>query len=416
MPTPVRLGQLSHVTPIDEVSLQIVHTCRFEGAIWFYKQPPAEVVETRARTIRILNEALCGTIVSFLNERSESTFLTPEYRLVIDDKGHPLGVISQMIPYTNFMNRGTGCKNLEQALLLGGLAEISTIRFILEDPDGNNNAGYDDEDKPTTLSSIDYGLANFSYLLANKALSETEARRLPERGAEVFDIGEENLLSCLVQSMGDDIEFLTHHAFFKSEKSLADIDAKNRPLIENFFEKIYGIKAIIAREFRTMDFKSQIFSRLGVEGLEPSQMIICHEILNALIERAEALTATIMKLSRYSPDELTRLVTRGTPEPRLSPCILEASPRLSACGIDPRQAIIDAVNRTIKSRADIEQLRQQHAGRVTMADGGGAGGYSSVLEPTVPTSPGFFGRSRAGSAPLDAFKLPPPMSASPSRF
>ena len=402
MPNIVHIKDITAITPLTDPTTQILSTCHFEGHVWFFKQPPALLTDPEARSLRNLNEAICGATVSLLCERTPGCFLTPTHRLVVNEDGHTIGLLSQRIPYENFMDRRTDKKGLQQVLTLKGLAEISTIRFCLGDPDGNNNAGYGDE---TRLSSIDYGLANFSYLFGQEALIEMEKERLPrDRGTSVFDISVKNILAFMLQPRGDDVEFLTHHAFYSVEKELAELTKTNGDLVKAFFANAYKMLNLISLQLTDTEFKTNIFARLGIPELKPSEIRVCEEIIRVIIERAYLLKTTLRTISGYSPSEFVRLVAEGVPDERFSPLMLEASPRY-------RQKIsIEEICGIIQARAEQDYRKARSTG-ITRADGGGADGYSGVLFPRI-TSP-YPQRSRGYSMAADEGVVSPPPMYSP---
>ncbi len=399
MPKPVRYTEITDFTPYDAGTTQVLNTCRFEGLDWFFKQPPALIVDARARMLRILNEAICGAIVFSLSERARYSFLTPVHRLVINDLGSPVGLLSQKISYQTFMDRGTGKSGLELVLGMSGLAEISTARFCIGDPDGNNNAGYGESSR---LSSIDYGLANYPYLFAQDALTEIEKRRLPlDRGLGTFNITVDNVLSFILQPVGDDVEFMAHHVFPRFELFLAEFCETNKELVEGFFSKVYKMLNVVSMEITADGFKEGVFETLGLTGLNDKDRIICHNIIDVLVDRAHHLKETLRTISGYSPIAFTRHLDESVSEKRLSPVMRSVFP---AC---KREILVDVINEIMLSRAETERS----VGRITPANGGGAQGYRDVLFPIIPKSP--LRTSRAGSID-DYLNISP--EGSPSRW
>ena len=406
MPKIIRYSDISDLNPFDACSTQMLSTCHYEGSEWFFKQPPARLADPQAKTLRILNEAICGSIVLLLCEYTHHRFLTPEHRLVINTEGDTIGLLSQKIPYENFMDRRTDKAGLERVLTMKGLAEISTIRFCIGDPDGNNNAGYGDE---TRLSSIDYGLANFSYLFAQEALIDMEKERLPrDRGPGVFDISVSSILSFMLQPI-DDAEFLTHHAFYRFVKDLAEFSKTNATIVKEFFANAYKMLNIFSLQLTHPEFKNNIFTKLSIHTLKPSEIRISEEIIRVIIERAHLLRTTLRTISGYSPSEVERLVTEDVPDDRLSPFMLEASPRYK------HKMTIEEINAIIQERAQKHFRSAQSIGK-SKAEGFGEDGYRGVLFPRV-TSPRMTSplRSRTYSSVDDGFVSPPPM-VSPGHF
>lgn len=406
MPELVRYSAITDFTDFDAGSTQVLSTCHFNGLEWFFKQPPALLIDAKARTLRILNEAICGAIVLFLSERSHNPFLTPVHRLVVDGSGSPIGVLSQKITYETFMDRGTDKGGLKSALAMKGLAEISTVRFCIGDPDGNNNAGYGEKGGP--LSSIDYGLANFSYLLAQNALTESEKTRLPIRGPVVFNITIDNVLSFILEPVGDDVEFLAHHAFPMFERYLAEFCETNRDIVEGFFSNVYKMLNIVSVALTAEDFKIRMFATLGLDGLKEENRGLCQDIIGVLVERAHHLKETLRTLSSYSPSDFERLAAKSPSDGRFSPAILSA---LSASPVYKRLTLIDQVNEMMRVRAEAERFSSIRTGGITPANGGGEDGYKGVLFP-APTSPRrrTLRVDRAGSfdEPLESFSLGSP--------
>ena len=404
MPELVHYSAITDLTPFNAGTTQVLSTCRFNGLEWFFKQPPTLLIDAKARTLRILNEAICGAIVLFLNERSHNPFLTPVHRLVVDGSGSPIGVLSQKITYETFMDRGTDKGGLKSALAMKGLAEISTVRFCIGDPDGNNNAGYGEKGGP--LSSIDYGLANFSYLFAQNALTESEKTRLPIRGPSIFDITIDNVLSFILEPVGDDVEFLAHHAFPMFERYLAEFCETNRGIVEGFFSNVYKMLNIVSVALTAGGFKNRIFATLGLDGLSEDDSVLCQNIIGVLIERAHHLRLTLRTLSSYSPNDFEKLAAKSPSDERFSPAILSASP------VYKRLTLIDQVNEMMRVRAEAERFSSIRTGRITPANGGGEDGYKGVLFPT-PTSPRrrTLRVDRAGSfdEPLESFSLGSPL-------
>ena len=402
MPKPVRYSEIADFTPFDAGTTQILSTCRFNSLEWFFKEPPPLLIDTKARRLRILNEAICGAIVLFLSERSRNPFITPVHLLVVDDTASPIGVLSQKITYETFMDRRTDKKGLESVLAMKGLAEISTIRFCLGDPDGNNNAGYGEKGGP--LSSIDYGLANFSHLFSQNALTECEKTRLPMRGPVVFNITVENVLSFILQPVGDDVEFLAHHAFPMFESYLAEFCETNRDIVESFFSNVYKMLNIVSTTLTAEGFKDRIFATLGLDDLNEHDRILCQDIIGVLVERAHHLKTTLRTLSRFSPSDFERLAVESPTDGRFSPVILSAS------SLYHRITVIEQINQMMSSRAEAERCSSIRSGRITPANGGGAEGYQGVLFP-APTSPKRILRASPAESfdgRLDSFSLSSP--------
>ncbi len=369
MPNPINCQELKGFKKHTEESTQNVQYGLYKNTAYYYKTLLLPNLTPDKIRLRILNEAACGKIAELLS-KSLDKFITPIHALVINDDGHAVGLLSQKIEYDHFENRGTDKNNLKKVLALSGLAQISTIRYFLCDPDGPFNVGYSDQEK---LSSIDYGLANFNYLLAKNTLTESEAERV---AGDVFNITEENVFSGLLEPVTD-IEYLVHHIFSSFKENLVGFCDSHEELVLNFFKGAYHTFLVIVNTFRQSNFSQFLYDELGINELCEEDQVMFKEIIESLMQRANQLKIILDNMRRLSPVMFEQQLAQQV-DGRLSPVMLKASPQYKSA----KQ--FQSINDALFQRAEEEEQKTNN-GCLSPANGGKSRGdktgYVTVLRP-----------------------------------
>jgi len=246
-------------------------------------------VSENTRTIRLLNEAIIGMAVELVNNKLGNRFLTPAYKLVIDDNKKITRLFTKTVSYSAFGDKVTNKDKLMQAIMLG-LGHITAIRALLEDPDASGNVGFSNDNKQ--LTTIDYGLANFLYLSSKNALLPAERDRItPARAGEIFSVNKENFISGPVRmQQEDDVGFFAHCGFSDFEEDIVKIQEENPALVADFLEQIYDTSLSVIDILTQADFKKLICAKLGTDFLSVEDQKIADEIIDTLILKGQNLS------------------------------------------------------------------------------------------------------------------------------
>lgn len=276
---------------------------------------------------RYLSEALCATMARETDP--EAKVIIPLHELVVENinteseeltvselntaaktsnaiygKQKIVGLLTPTIPGIQDLENGISCNKstLKQLLTMGGFGKIAARRFFFKDCDPTGNIFFikDPTKKAVTvlqLVELDYGMAFFDSLHAQKLLADKEAEKMPE-DPTVFDVTTETFAEKLLGEMTD-LPFLAHHVFSRFIKDISELKKETPALADNYFSEQYQAYAELVKKGLDPKYAAKLKSQFNYDALTlPAQQAFDAQLkeIAARVEMFKPIVALGKKL------------------------------------------------------------------------------------------------------------------------
>ena len=192
-------------------------------------------------------EAKGSSLAAGISEEAPSTITitSPDYYAVFENDKLK-GTFTSTIPFVAHGNIGSEITDKMKSKK--GIGLLTAIRFLLADPDGDNNTGYvlDKNNVPEHYSTFDYGLALYPLLEELSALTNIEQGRL-EADPTAFETTYERINIGIAKPC-QWYPTYCHHNLLKLWPSISSVYQRIDRLSENKTEDVQLVQKILSEQ------------------------------------------------------------------------------------------------------------------------------------------------------------------------